>query len=139
MQVEIVGLDGAVFSGKASFVVMPTETGEIGVLPGHTYLGGRIRSGNLRVHQEEGREPFSVFVSGGVFDVTPTQVVVMVDVFAAAPSPEKGKEMFDLSQSIADARVNRLDFSSVQLDTNDALVRAESFYKMKKDLSGIAR
>jgi hypothetical protein len=48
-------------------------------------------------------------------------------------------KLVDLSKTIAESRANRLDFTSVQLDTDEALVRAEAFYKMKKDMSGIGR
>ncbi len=134
MHVDIVGLEGVVFSGDAQFVVLPTETGEIGVLPGHTHLSGKIKSGHLRINQTE-KEPFSVFVSGGVFEVSPKQVVVMVDVFSQEAVGDQGKELVDLAKTISESRANRLDFASIHLDTDEVMVRAEAFYKMKKDLS----
>jgi len=137
MRVEVVGLQGVVFSGNAAMVVLPTQLGEIGVLPGHAHLGGLIHVGRLRIKpMDESAQEFSAFIAGGVFEVSPSEVSVMVDVFTRQDldGAEKSSltEMADVLQR---DRKQRLDFSKIQNDLNETLVRAESFYKMKKGFS----
>jgi F-type H+-transporting ATPase subunit epsilon len=78
MQVEVVSAEESIFSGKAQFVVLPSESGELGVYPGHTPLIGRIKPGAVRVKLEDGSEEF-VFVAGGILEVQPTCVTVLSD------------------------------------------------------------
>ena len=41
--VDVVSAEEAIFSGKASFVALPGQEGELGILPGHVPLITRIR------------------------------------------------------------------------------------------------
>ena len=54
LQVDVVSADKEVFSGKAQFVALPGEQGELGILPGHTPLITRIRPGTVRIKMEDG-------------------------------------------------------------------------------------
>jgi F-type H+-transporting ATPase subunit epsilon len=137
MHVEVVGLRGVVFSGDAAMVVLPTQLGEIGILPGHAHLGGLIHAGRLRIKpvDEDGHE-FSAFVAGGVFEVSPSEVSVMVDVFARqTPDNAEKSSLTEIADVLQTERKQRLDFSKIQNDLNETLVRAESFYKVKKGFS----
>ena len=49
IQVDVVSAEEEVFSGLAEFVALPGETGELGILPGHTPLITRIRPGAVRM------------------------------------------------------------------------------------------
>ena len=44
IQVDVVSAEAEVFSGQAEFVSLPGESGELGILPGHTPLITRIKS-----------------------------------------------------------------------------------------------
>ena len=137
MHVEVVGLKGVVFSGDASMVVLPTQLGEIGILPGHAHLGGLIQVGRLRIKPvgADGQE-FAVFVAGGVFEVSPSEVSVMVDVFSRqVPEGVEKSSLSEMAEVLQKERNQRLDFSKIQNELNETLIRAESFYKMKKGLS----
>ena len=64
--------------GEAKFVALPGETGELGILPGHTPLITRIRPGAVRIEVEGGNDEF-VFVAGGILEVQPGAVTVLAD------------------------------------------------------------
>ncbi|MDO7593968.1 MAG: F0F1 ATP synthase subunit epsilon, partial [Burkholderiaceae bacterium] len=36
IQVDVVSAEAQVFSGQATFVALPGESGELGIMPGHT-------------------------------------------------------------------------------------------------------
>lgn len=65
IQVDVVSAEEQIFSGRAKFVALPGEAGELGILPGHTPLITRIRPGAVRIEAENGDEEF-VFVAGGI-------------------------------------------------------------------------
>lgn len=78
IQVDVVSAEEMIFSGMAKFVALPGESGELGILPGHTPLITRIKSGAVRIEKEDGSEEF-VFVAGGILEVQPHHVTVLSD------------------------------------------------------------
>ncbi|GHU32126.1 hypothetical protein FACS189497_13530 [Betaproteobacteria bacterium] len=63
VHVDIVSAEEQIFSGLAEFVVLPGESGELGILPGHMPLMTRIRPGAVRVKQANSTEEELVFVA----------------------------------------------------------------------------
>ena len=78
IQVDVVSAEESIFSGEATFVALPGEAGELGIMPGHTPLITRIKPGSVRVKLADGREEF-IFVAGGVLEVQPKHVTVLSD------------------------------------------------------------
>ncbi|MFJ4290305.1 F0F1 ATP synthase subunit epsilon [Cupriavidus sp. NPDC089707] len=76
--VDVVSAEASIFSGQAKFVALPGESGELGILPGHTPLITRIQPGAVRIEKEDGSEEF-VFVAGGILEVQPKLVTVLAD------------------------------------------------------------
>ncbi|MFJ1299917.1 F0F1 ATP synthase subunit epsilon [Bordetella genomosp. 5] len=78
LHVDVVSAEEAIFTGEAKFVVLPGESGELGILPGHTPLISRIRPGTVKiVRADEGEE--TIFVAGGILEVQPGSVTVLAD------------------------------------------------------------
>ena len=79
LQVDVVSAEGSIFSGEASFVALPGESGELGIMPRHTPLITRIKPGAVRIKRaSDGAEEF-VFVAGGILEVQPDRVTVLAD------------------------------------------------------------
>lgn len=78
IQVDVVSAEESIFSGVAKFVALPGESGELGIMPGHTPLITRIKPGAVRIEKEDGGEEF-VFVAGGILEVQPHHVTVLSD------------------------------------------------------------
>lgn len=78
IQVDVVSAEESIFSGVAKFVALPGESGELGIMPGHTPLITRIKPGAVRIEKEDGSEEF-VFVAGGILEVQPHHVTVLSD------------------------------------------------------------
>jgi hypothetical protein len=54
IQVDVVSAEESIFSGEADFVVLPGETGELGIYPRHTPLITRIKPGSVRIQPAGG-------------------------------------------------------------------------------------
>ena len=78
VQVDVVSAERSLYSGVAKFVVLPGESGELGIMPGHTPLISRIRPGLVRIVLEDGTEE-SIFVAGGLLEVQPRHITVLSD------------------------------------------------------------
>ena len=78
IHVDVVSAEASIFSGEAEFVVLPGESGELGIYPRHTPLITRIKPGAVRILKAGGEEEF-VFVAGGILEVQPRVITVLAD------------------------------------------------------------
>jgi len=79
LQVDVVSAEQAIYSGEAEFVVLPGESGELGIYPRHTPLITRIKPGSVRIKPANGGEEELIFVAGGILEVQPKVVTVLAD------------------------------------------------------------
>ena len=49
IHVDVVSAEELIYSGKATFVALPGEVGELGIYPRHTPLISRIKAGTVRI------------------------------------------------------------------------------------------
>ena len=78
LHVDVVSAEESLFSGEATFVVLPGEAGELGIYPRHIPLITRIKPGSVRIQKPDGTEEL-VFVAGGILEVQPKVVTVLAD------------------------------------------------------------
>jgi len=79
IHVDVVSTEETIFSGEATFVALPGESGELGILPRHTPLITRIKPGAVRIARADNGEEEFVFVAGGILEVQPGTVTVLAD------------------------------------------------------------
>ena len=117
LKVDVVSAEKSLYSGVAKFVVLPGESGELGILPGHTPLITRIRPGLVKIVHEDNSEE-SIFVAGGLLEVQPDQVTVLSD--TAIRGEDLDEEKAEAARAKAkEALVNAKDRASI------AVVEAE--------------
>lgn len=92
LHVDVVSAERSMFSGEATFVVLPGESGELGILPGHTPLISRIRPGTLKIVMADGHEEH-IFVAGGILEVQPGKVMVLSDTAIRATDLDESKAL----------------------------------------------
>lgn len=79
MQVDLVAVERAVWSGRAVMVVARTVSGDIGVMPGHAPLLAELKEGfAARIHQLDG-SVLGVAVHGGFLSVTSEGVSILAE------------------------------------------------------------
>jgi F-type H+-transporting ATPase subunit epsilon len=78
IRVEIVSVEGHIWSGEANLVIAPALMGEVGIAPRHAPLMTSLKPGDLRV-QRDGQEELFFYVTGGILEVQPSQVTVLAD------------------------------------------------------------
>ncbi|MGO3889717.1 MAG: F0F1 ATP synthase subunit epsilon [Paenalcaligenes sp.] len=92
LQVDVVSAEKSLFAGEAKFVVLPGESGELGILPGHTPLISRIRPGMLKIVMADNSEEV-IFVAGGILEVQPSKVTVLSDTAIRAADLDEAKAL----------------------------------------------
>ncbi len=70
-------------------VFAPAELGEVGIAPRHAPLLTRLKAGELRIQTPT--ETLSLFVSGGLLEVQPNQVMVLANSFIRTSEIDEAK------------------------------------------------
>ncbi|MDR2129033.1 MAG: F0F1 ATP synthase subunit epsilon [Burkholderiaceae bacterium] len=78
IHVDVVSAEESIYSGEATFVVLPGEVGELGIYPKHIPLITRVKPGAVRIQTTGGKEEL-IFVAGGILEVQPNKVTVLSD------------------------------------------------------------
>ena len=130
IRVDVVSAEQSIFSGEAKFVALPGESGELGILHGHTPLITRIRPGSVRIDKADGDEEF-VFVAGGYLEVQPDRVTVLADTAIRG---------HDLDEAKATEAKKRAEEAMQNRGTDFDLALAQSEFAMAAaQLAAIAR
>ncbi len=93
LHVDVVSAEESIFSGEAKFVVLPGESGELGIMPGHTPLISRIRPGTVKIVLADGSGETNVFVAGGIIEIQPSGVTVLSDTAIRAEDLDEAKAL----------------------------------------------
>ena len=78
MQVNIVSLQGEIYSGNALSIAAPALLGEVGIHPRHAPMLTPLKDGEVRI-LTPGKTLELVYVSGGLLEVQPTLVTILAD------------------------------------------------------------
>ncbi|MDO4795933.1 MAG: F0F1 ATP synthase subunit epsilon [Brachymonas sp.] len=130
LQVNVVSAEEMIFSGRARFVALPGEDGELGIYPRHTPLITRIKPGSVRIHMEDGAEEF-VFVAGGILEIQPDTVTVLSD--TAIRGKDLDEEKANAAKRAAEEALRnaKTDFD-VAMATSELAVMAAQIAALRK-------
>lgn len=121
IKLNIVSPKRLLYSEDVKMVVVRAESGELGVMPGHTPMLATLRPGVLRAILEDGSEE-RVVVSGGFLEVSKEKITVLartaewpyeIDVERALEAKERAKERLrkisddNIDEARARAALNR--------------------------------
>lgn len=76
MRVQIVSRAGVEWEGDASSVVVPSQEGEVGILPGHTPMLALLAEGTVRVANDAETHEFKV--AGNSFVTVDSDLIYIV-------------------------------------------------------------
>lgn len=132
MRVDIVSVEGAIYSGEAAMVFAPAKMGDVGIAPRHAPLLTNLRPGDLRIQTPDGEEKF-FFVTGGVLEVQPHLVTILAD--SALRGDDLNEEAARLAQETAQQRLagvtDQQDLEHARLQLIEASARYQAVQKMK--------
>jgi F-type H+-transporting ATPase subunit epsilon len=116
LHVDVVSAEAQIFSGEASFVALPGESGELGIMPRHTPLITRIKPGAVRIKRADNGEEEFVFVMGGILEVQPGTVTVLADTAIRGRDLDEAKanESKRLAEEAMKNAKSDIDFAKAQ-------------------------
>jgi F-type H+-transporting ATPase subunit epsilon len=135
MHVDIVSAEREIFSGTANMVFAPAEMGEVGIMPRHTPLLTRLKSGEIRVQRPEGQED-SFYISGGLLEVQPHIVTVLADTAQRATDIDEAAAL-EAKQRAEEALMDRegkIDYARAQAELAEAIAQLRVIERLRKKL-----
>ena len=133
MRVDVVSAEEEIFSGEAEFVALPGESGELGILPGHTPLITRIRPGAVRIKVSGQADEEFVFVAGGILEVQPNAVTVLADTAIRGGDLDEAKAE-EAKRLAEEALVNKeasIDYAQAQAELASAVAQLAAIQRLR--------
>jgi F-type H+-transporting ATPase subunit epsilon len=130
---DIVSLEGSVFSGLVEMVIVTGDLGELGITFGHAPLLTKIRPGEIRLRLQGGQEEL-YYVSGGMLEVQPQGVTVLADLVERADSLDEAAalEAQTRAKDIMATQREDVDYSAALSDLARAAAQLRVIRKVKK-------
>lgn len=133
INVNVVSAEESIFEGKATFVVLPGQQGELGILPGHVPLITKIRPGAVEIKKEDGSLEF-VFVAGGILEIQPDCVTVLADTAIRGKDLDEAKaqEAKRRAEEMMGNQKSEFDFASAQSEFAMAAAELATIARLKR-------
>ena len=124
--VSVVTPEGAAFEGDAEMLIVPGQSGEIGVLARHAPLVAMLKSGSTRVHLDGGE--VREFATGpGFFQVLENRAIALVDDAVAAGEIDSERAQRQLEEAQEElARVESGDSTADKWQLEQRIRHAEN-------------
>ena len=134
LKVDVVSPLGSVFTGVADIVSLRGSAGEMGIAYGHTELLSTMPAGVVSIKKDEVTKV--LYVSGGLIEVTPTRVTIMVDDMEKAENLNKAEA--EKAKARAEEALNKSDASKLDIDeAHKRLEEADARLKALNASNGI--
>jgi len=134
IHVDVVSAEEQIYSGEAEFVVLPGESGELGIYPRHTPLITRIKPGAVRIVPAGGGQEELIFVAGGILEVQPKLITVLADTAIRGADLDEAKAAEALKQA-QEARARAQDkqeVAAVESELNTLAAQLAAIRKMRR-------
>jgi F-type H+-transporting ATPase subunit epsilon len=127
LAVRVVAPDKTVWDSSAEEVILPSTTGQLGILSGHAPLLTALDTGVMRIRNN--KEWVAIALLGGFAEVEADEVTILVN--GAERGDAIDREAARAAYTAAEARMNRVPAGDrrEQLDATQALKRARARYQ----------
>ncbi|MBL8200747.1 MAG: F0F1 ATP synthase subunit epsilon [Chromatiales bacterium] len=130
--VDIVSVEGHIWSGEANLVIAPARMGEVGIAPRHAPMLTTLRPGDLRV-QREGQDELFFYVTGGILEVQPKKITVLADTALRAEQLDESAadEARKKAEEALKGAGTKEDLAHAQMQLVEAAARYRAAQKLK--------
>ncbi len=130
LTVRVVAPDKTVWDSPADEVILPSTTGQLGILSGHAPLLTALDIGVMRVRPDKQKEWVAIALMGGFAEVENDEVTILVNGAEKGESIDKEKAKAALSE--AESRLNKVQNTEdrqEKIQATQAFKRARAKYQ----------
>ncbi|WAT14615.1 F0F1 ATP synthase subunit epsilon [Xanthomonas fragariae] len=132
---DIVSAEKEIFHGEATLVVATGELGELGIAPKHAPLITRLKPGKVVVTTASG-EQLDFAISGGILEVQPQVVTVLVDTAVRAQDIDEAavRKVKEDAERLLANRGDTVDVAQAQRQLAEATVQLQALERLRRTL-----
>ncbi|KAB7765868.1 F0F1 ATP synthase subunit epsilon [Xanthomonas maliensis] len=132
---DIVSAEQEIFHGEATLVVATGELGELGIAPKHAPLITRLKPGKVVVTTASG-EQLDFAISGGILEVQPQVVTVLVDTAVRAQDIDEAavRKAKEEAERLLANRGDAVDVAQAQRQLAEATVQLQALERLRRTL-----
>lgn len=122
MQLDIITPTKSVLSEEIEEVTLPTENGEITILPNHVSLLTKVKPGELIIKKGNKQNFFAI--TGGFLEVKENKITILADYAVRAEDIEvgKAKEAQERAEKAMKEKVSGRDFAQAEAQLTRAML-----------------
>lgn len=134
IHVDVVSAEALLYSGTAEFVIVPGESGELGVYPRHAPLVTRLKPGSVRVKVPDQAEEELIYVNGGLVEIQPDVVTILSDTGIRGKDLDEAKAL-EAKRQAEEAMKNQtgaMEIAQAQIELAQAVAQLAAIHKLRK-------
>ncbi len=134
LHIDIVSAEKAIYSGDVAQVIASGQSGELGIMPGHTALLAKLKPGAITLVKHDATDLF--YISGGILEVQPYLVTVLADTAAHASDLDEMqviKAAEQAEKALKDKQSTR-DSIAASAELNKAMAKLRVISKLRHRL-----
>ena len=133
MDLTIVSAEENLYSGQVKMISVTGGLGELGIYPGHTPLLTSMKPGQIKAVMEDDQDHI-FYISGGMLEVQPKQVIVMAD------TAQRAEDLDEAVAQIAKERAEKaladnksgLEYSTALAELAQAAAQLRAIQALRK-------
>jgi F-type H+-transporting ATPase subunit epsilon len=125
IRIDVVSAEKSIYSGEAEFVVLPGTMGELGIYPRHAPLITQIKSGTVRIKVPGKEEEEMVWVQGGILEVLPHHINVLLDEAKVLEAKKQAEEAVR-------ARTEKQEIATAEAELAAISAQLQAIQKLRK-------
>lgn len=135
IKLKVLTQEKTVFAEDVAEVVVPTESGEITILPNHSPLISIVKTGEIKIRHKDEKTLTPVAVSSGVIEIRPrdfknnkpTEVIVLsarservtdIDLYRAEEAYSRAKKVMELQSETKDTEIFEQNQEMIEKELN---------------------
>ena len=131
MQLDIVSVEKAIFSGQIDELAVTGKMGELGILPGHTPLLTLLKPGEIRVTNDGQTTVF--YVSGGTLEVQPDVATILADTVVRADDLDEAAAIAaqERAEKAIQDRTSDLEYEAALAELAEVTAQLRAIHKIR--------
>ncbi len=134
IKLEIITPEKTLLSDTVDMVVVPTENGEVGILPNHIPLFSKIIPGEVKI--KKGADIKFITIYGGFLETTPGKVNILAD-FAVYSDEIEEEKVLAAKQKAEEAmkvKKSETDFALAENELRKAILQLKIAERRKRKI-----
>ena len=133
MDLTIVSAEENLYSGQVQMISVTGGLGELGIYPGHTPLLTTMKPGQIKARLDDGEEKI-FYISGGMLEVQPKQVIVMADTAQRAEDLDEAVAQMakERAEKAIEDNKSELEYSKALAELAQAAAQLRAIKSLRK-------